>query len=83
MPASFHRFSFAGSTFRYDLLYTLTETSMSYQARVWLDGTYLGHFQETMPREFIPLDRWTEATVELLAMCRAERTIRNMVQAGA
>jgi hypothetical protein len=79
VPGKVHWFNHAGSTIRYELTYTKHPEVLSYLAKVWRDGQFLGEIHDSVMRRHALVERWTESTAELLAVASAERNIRSMV----
>ncbi|WP_430390385.1 hypothetical protein [Dyella sp. 20L07] len=77
MGGTLHWFNHEGSTFRYELKFARYADVMSYRAKVWRDGIYLGEIQSSVMRQGAAVDRWTDSAVELLAVLGAERAIRS------
>ncbi|MDR3444453.1 MULTISPECIES: hypothetical protein [Dyella] len=76
---STHRFNHAGSTFHYELTITKTPADLAYIAQVWRDGDRFGFVHDTIVRDGAAVERWSDASVELIAAIHAEGKIRGMV----
>ncbi|PXV57315.1 hypothetical protein SAMN04487785_107129 [Dyella jiangningensis] len=78
MAKSTHWFNHAGSTFHYELTITKSPKDLAYIAQVWRDGSRFGFVHDIVLRDGAAVERWSDATAELIAVIHAEGKIRGM-----
>ena len=79
MRTTVHWLRHGGARIRYELDLDVGTDVMSYRARCWKDGVFICSFQAKVERKSSSM-RWTNETVELLAVIRVEATLRAMLE---
>lgn len=78
MKASVYGPRFGETAVRYALVCERTQDALRYWAMFWKDGLFMGSARDVLHREHVSIERWTDSTVEWLAVSRVERTLRGM-----